>query len=142
MFAEGSNSEHNLRYLFLRSLKASYMIMIPLILCMMLIGPYILLAFGKSYSTEGITFLRLTLLSLLIAVPNSFFNSVLNIRKKINLLLIINILSAIVMISLTILFLPKGLYGLGIASIIGQFIILFVNLIIFNKYIIISKYID
>lgn len=134
MITEGSYTEQNLRNLFFRSTRATYLLLTPLIIMIMFIGPLLLSVFGKSYNTEGIMFLRLSLIAVLFSIPNTFFGTILLIKKKVGLIFILSFLSMLVGLSTTFLFLPYGLFGLGLAGIFGQIIMLFVySLVVYKK---------
>ncbi|MCJ7666589.1 MAG: oligosaccharide flippase family protein, partial [Actinobacteria bacterium] len=59
LFAEGSHSESMLKSYLKKAVKIIFIILIPAILVTVFFGKYILLAFGKDYSSEGLNFLRL-----------------------------------------------------------------------------------
>jgi len=131
MFAEGSHREERLRTLFLRSIKATYSLLLPSVMLAMILGPLVLSVFGKDYSDEGITYLRLTLISTLISVPAGLMSSILNIKKKMFFVIGISVAGAILGVTLTVLALPYGLTGIGTANIVGQTILLCIYSAIF-----------
>lgn len=133
MFAEASNNEKGLNPLFFKSLKATYILLIPAALINIFLGQYILLAFGKTYSVEGITYLRFIIISLLISVPNYMMGTVFNIEKRIKLQLIFGIFGAVLGLTLTLSFISFGLNGLGVAAIVGQAIMFTISSIVFLK---------
>lgn len=128
LFSEGVNSKSNsLSVLFFRSLGNVYLILVPISVIIVLLGRYILLFFGKNYSDEGFPYLVLVLLSVLIAAPSYLLTQLLNIRHRVKFVMFISLVSLIVSIVTLWFFLPKGLYGIGISSIISATIMLVFN---------------
>jgi O-antigen/teichoic acid export membrane protein len=120
LFAEGSYSESELKIHLKKAIKIITIIIIPAIIIVVFLGKYILLAFGKSYSNEGIQFLRLLSLSSIFVSFNYVFETILRIKHRIKELIYINFIKAISILGLSYLLLAKGLYGIGFAWIIGQ----------------------
>lgn len=129
MIAEGAHTEQKLKPLFIRSLIGTYFITIPLAAIIAIAGPTILSIFGKSYSNEGLSFLQLTLISLIISIPNTFSYTVLTIKKKVKKIILISALNSLISLILTLLLLQKGLNGLGIANVLLQVVMFFVYLL-------------
>jgi len=63
LFAEGSYSERDLKIQLKKAIKIISLLLVPAILVTFLFENYILLAFGKEYSSEGIIFLRILAIS-------------------------------------------------------------------------------
>jgi len=120
LFAEGSYNELELKIHLKKSIKIISIIIIPAIIITIFFGKYILLAFGKDYSNEGLLFLRLLALSGIFISFNTIFGTILRVKHKIMMLIYINLISAISILGLSYLFLSKGLLGIGLAWITGQ----------------------
>ena len=120
LFAEGSYNESDLKIHLKKAVKIISIIIIPVIIITIFFGKYILLAFGKDYSDEGLIFLRLLALSGIFVSFNTIFGTILRIKHRIMMLIYINLICAISILGLSYLFLTKGLLGIGFAWIIGQ----------------------
>ncbi|MFH1209972.1 MAG: oligosaccharide flippase family protein [archaeon] len=123
LFAEGSYKESNLKEQIKKSAKFISLIMIPAIILIFFLGQYILLLFGENYSAEGFRLLQILALSGIFIAVNSVFASILRVRHKIKALIIVNAIGALVLLALSYLLISQGLTGIGIAWIIGQFIV-------------------
>lgn len=119
LFAEGSYNENGLNAQIRKSIKIISLLLIPGILILIFFGNYILLIFGSEYSREGLKFLQIFSLSGIFVSINSIFSSVFKIKEKIGILLFINIISSLIIITLSYLLLNKGLIGIGISWMIG-----------------------
>jgi O-antigen/teichoic acid export membrane protein len=122
LFAEGSYKEENLKEQIKKSAKFISLIMIPAIILIVFFGQYLLLLFGKNYSAEGFRLLQILAVSGIFMAINSVFASILRVRHKVKALIIVNAISALILLALSYLLISKGLTGIGIAWIIGQFI--------------------
>lgn len=120
LFAEGSYNESELKFHLKKAIKIISIIIIPAIIVTVFFGKYILLAFGKDYSNEGLIFLRLLALSGIFVSINYISGTILRVKHKIMVLIYINLINAILILGLSYLFLIKGLLGIGFAWIIGQ----------------------
>jgi len=130
LVAEGSREEEPLFKLALKSLMHVYAILLPACLATLVLGKSVLSIFGKNYSDGGYTFLLMLLFSVLISVPGYIIGATLSVNKKIKLQLILNLISALLSLALNLLFLSRGLFGLGIAAIIYQILITALYLVV------------
>lgn len=134
LFAEGSTDDKELKKLIFKSIKFISLFSIPSILAIVLFGQYILLFFGKEYSTEGIALLRLLAVSVIFTTINGTLSAVLNIKGKVNIIIIMCLIGPALLLSLVYFSIPFGLTSLGIAWIIGEGIIAFLYvLVVFFK---------
>ncbi len=134
LFAEGSYNESELKIHLKKSMRIISVIIIPVIIITVFLGKYILLAFGKDYSNEGLLFLRLLALSGIFVSFNAVLGTILRVKHKIMMLIYINLISAISILGLSYLFLTKGLLGIGFAWIAGQGLVSLVYFgVILNK---------
>jgi O-antigen/teichoic acid export membrane protein len=122
LFAEGSHDERQLKKKTISSIKIIAFLLIPAILAIVFFGQYVLLAFGKEYSSQGFTFLKIMAVSGIFVSINSVFGTVFNVKKKIGAIIIVNIIGAVVILGLSYYLIHKGdaLIGIGIAWIAGQ----------------------
>jgi O-antigen/teichoic acid export membrane protein len=123
LLAEGSHDEKNLRTSLLKAIKLNFAILIPAIALILLFGKYVLLAFGKNYSDEGIILLNLLALSLVFTSINGILSAVLNIKGKVKLVLRMSIIGSAVLLTTNFLLIHLGLTGIGIAWIISEVLI-------------------
>ena len=123
LFAEGSYDEENLKVQVKKAVKIIALLMVPGILITVFFGQYILLAFGKEYSTEGFRFLQIIALSGVFVGVNAVFGKILQIKKRVKEIIMINIFGAIVLIGLVYLLMDKGLLGIGLAWVIGRSVV-------------------
>src|SRR3989339_636898 len=121
LFAEGSHNEKELGKQIKKAVKIIALILIPGILITIFFGQYILLAFGKEYSSEGMGLLRILAVSGIFVSANSIFGNILRVRNRIFAFVSVNILRAVVMIGSIYLLVDKGLVGVGYGWLIGSF---------------------
>lgn len=124
LFAEGSYNQKTLKHNIWKSIKIISLLLIPAIIITIFFGKYVLLLFGKSYSSEGYMFLDIMAVSGVFVAVNSVLGSILNIRKRIGAIITRSILSTILVLGLSIFFIKQGyaLMGIGYAYLAGQII--------------------
>ncbi|MBA7548107.1 hypothetical protein ES705_40553 [subsurface metagenome] len=123
LFAEGSYSEIELKIHLKKAVKIISLIIIPAIITISIFGNYILLAFGKEYSYEGFILLKLLSISGIFYSINAIGSVILNIKRKIKLLILLDFINASAILSLSIILLKMNLFGIvgvGISWIVGQ----------------------
>ncbi|MEK6936399.1 MAG: MATE family efflux transporter, partial [Nanoarchaeota archaeon] len=125
LFAEGSHNEKELKHQIKKAIKIISLLLIPAIIVVIFFGQYILLLFGKEYASEGFRFLQLLAISGIFVGINAVFGTLLNIKKRINTIVIMSIVSAILILGGSYLLINRGvgLMGIGWAYLIGQGII-------------------
>lgn len=123
LFAEGSNDIKDLKKHVLKAVKFIILILVPAILITIFLGQYILLIFGKVYSDEGIYLLRLLAISVIFTSINGLLSAILNIKAKVNLILIMCIIGPIILLTFIYFLLPSGLIALGYAWLFGEALI-------------------
>lgn len=119
LFAEGSHNEEETKMHVLNSLKLSFMLLIPLIALIITFGGYILAIFGKHYSENGLGFLRLMAISGIFIGINQVGSALVHVEKRIKIYILLNLMSAIVITSMSFVLLPYGLIGIGWAFLTG-----------------------
>lgn len=133
LFSEGSHDERNLRSHAMDSIKLVLMLLIPASLGLLIFGRPILNIFGPEYSIQGYPFLILLVLSGFFVSLNYIFESIYKVKKEIKRIVSVAVFQDIVVIGLCIYLLRFGLIGVGIAWLIGQFLVTLVYLFTSRK---------
>jgi O-antigen/teichoic acid export membrane protein len=136
LFAEGSYGEIELKVHLKKAIKIISLLLVPAILVTFLFGNYILLAFGKEYSDEGIILLKLLSISGIFISINTIGGTILNIKIKIKLLILLSLINTTVILSLSVFFIKMNLFGVvgvGIGWIVGHGIISVIYLLFIKK---------
>jgi len=133
LFAEGSHEESELKIHLIKAVKIISLIMIPAIIITVVFGKYVLLAFGKQYSNEGMVLLQLFAISGIFISINSIGSTILNIKHKIKLLILVNFSGAVTILLLSLVFIKYNLYGIGIGWIAGQLLNSIIFFILYTK---------
>jgi len=89
LFAESCHFERGLRENITKSVKFSLMLLVPTIVLLMLIGKWLLLAFGQSYSANSLVLMNVFALSSLPLAINQIYTSVLRVTGRTKELVII-----------------------------------------------------
>ncbi len=94
---------------------------LPLVIVIVIFAPWILEIFGRAYSDEGATVLRLLALGLLPNGVNAVCLGVARARRQLLLLFWIQAAEAVSFVALAVIFLPAmGIAGVGAAFLVGQ----------------------
>ncbi len=133
LFAEGSYGEIELKVHLKKATKIISIIIIPAIILTFIFGKYILLAFGKEYSSEGIVFLQILAISGIFISINRIGNSIFYIKHKIKLMILVNFLGTLTILSLSIIFMHNNLLGIGVGWLLGQGISSVIYLLFIKK---------
>jgi len=120
LFAEGSYRERDLKIQLKKAIKIISLILVPAILVTFLFGKYILLAFGKEYSSEGVIFLQILAISGIFLSINYIGNSIFFIKHRIKLIILVNFIGASIILSLSIMLIHQNLLGIGVGWVMGQ----------------------
>ena len=111
LFAEGSYGERELKAHLKKAIKIISMIIIPAIIVTFLFGNYILLAFGKEYSYEGFILLKLLSISGIFISINAIGDTILKIKQKIKLMILLSLINAFIILSLSVILIKMNLFG-------------------------------
>jgi O-antigen/teichoic acid export membrane protein len=104
-----------------RVLVQSALIVIPLAVILVIIAPYALLLFGKTYSVEGTTLLRLLSISAVPHIVTVIYVSMAQVRRQISrIILALGSLCVLVLTLSYVLLSRMGILGVGYAWLIGQ----------------------
>ena len=124
LFAEGSFDEKRLASDIWRCLKITLIILIPPVIIVGVFADKILLLYGNEYSIEGASLLRMMALAALPLSINNIYFSVLRIKRKMKILILLAVLIAAVTLSLSYTLLPRvGIIGPGIGWLVSQGIV-------------------
>jgi O-antigen/teichoic acid export membrane protein len=122
LFAEGSYNESTLRELLKNAAIILVTIMIPAAIILGGIGPFILGFFGKSYSTGGSSIITILAIASPLVATYSIGSTLLRIRHQVYSVMAVNIVYAVTVSGLAILWINKGLTWVAIAWTAGNFI--------------------
>lgn len=89
LFAEGSHFEDKLRENVIKSVKFTFLLLVPAVILLVLVGKWLLLAFGQSYSANGLKLLRILIISSLPLGINYIYTSILRVTRRIKQLVVI-----------------------------------------------------
>jgi O-antigen/teichoic acid export membrane protein len=123
LYAEGSHEEKEFLTNLKKSLKLAYILLVVGIIGIVIFGPYLLLLFGKNYSSGGYVLLSLLAISSLFIVLNWSYNAYLRINFKMKELFAIQFfvtVGTILFSYFTFKFLAMGLEGIGFSYLIFQ----------------------
>ena len=116
LFAEGSHLEDKLRENTIKSLKFTFLLLLPAVILLILVGKWLLLAFGQSYSTNGLHLLWILIISCLPLGINYIYTSILRVTNRIKELVVIWGFIAIAVLVVSYLVMPTtGIMGIGYA---------------------------
>jgi len=133
LFAEGSYYEKNLKIHLKKAIKIISLLLIPSILVTFLFGKYILLVFGKEYSSEGVIFLQILVISGIFLSINYIGNSIFYIKHRIKLIILVNLLGTSIILSLSIMLIHQNLLGVGVGWVMRQGTISVIYLLLIKK---------
>ncbi len=121
MIVETAKDPHKLRYYSHRVFSNTMRIVVPAAVLVSAGAPYILLVFGKGYSAEGATLLRLLALSSIPSVFNTVFASTARVQRRMKaVVLTLGSLSSMVLVSSYILLRLDGIVGIGFGWLASQ----------------------
>lgn len=135
LFAEGSYSETELKTNLKKAIKIISLILIPGILTIVFLGKYILLTFGKEYSSEGIVLLQMLAVSGIFMAINNIGNIIFYIKHRVKLIILVNFIGAITILTLSALLASRNLVGVGAAWMVGQGLISVIYLFVHRKFV-------
>lgn len=134
LFAHGSWNDNNIARQTRKAFMTIMAILIPSILLVIIVGRFGLSIFGEEYSKYGYALLVVLSLSTIPKVVSQLSSTLLRIRDKTNLIIIITSINSLIVVSLSALGLSMG-YGLvyvGWAILISEIISACLHLIAHN----------
>src|SRR6185437_1309129 len=120
LFAEGSYNEKEMKHHLKKAVKIIAIILLPSILITIFFGKFVLLAFGKQYSSEAFTYLQLIAFAGIFVSINNLGSALFNIVHKVKYTVLLNSFSVLAIVGLSYLFISYQLTGIGAAWLIGQ----------------------
>jgi O-antigen/teichoic acid export membrane protein len=124
LFAEGSHFEDRLREDVVKSLKSTFLLLVPAAIVLAAVGKWLLLVFGHDYSLNALALLWVLCLSSLPRGINYIYTGVLRVTGRITELIIIWGSIAIGVLAVSYLLLPlTGIIGIGYAWLGAQSIV-------------------
>jgi len=116
LLAEGSHLEDKLKETVARSLKFTYLLLIPAVIVLILVGKWLLLAFGQSYSANALHLLWVLSLSALPAALSYIYTGILQVTGRIKGLVAVWGFIALGTLLASYLVMPiTGIVGIGYA---------------------------
>jgi O-antigen/teichoic acid export membrane protein len=116
LFAEGSYVEDELRGNVARSLKFTYLLLIPAVIVLIVAGKWLLLAFGQSYSANALHLFWILSLSSLILSINHIYTGILRVTGRMKELMAIWGFVVVAVLLVSYLIMPAtGIIGIGYA---------------------------
>lgn len=122
LLAEGSHEAKNVHEKVKKAFKFSYLLLVPSVLVMVILGKYLLLLFGTEYSNNAFRFLQIFAISALFFAINIIYISKKNIQHKVKDVVFVYLLIAGTILVLSYMLLDLGLIGVGIAWLAGQLV--------------------
>jgi len=124
LFAEGSHFEDKLKENVTRSLKFTYLLLVPAVIVLILVGKWLLLAFGQSYSANALHLLWVLSLSSLPLALSYIYTGILLVMGRIKELIAIWGFIALGTLLASYLVMPvTGIIGIGYAWLGAQTIV-------------------
>jgi O-antigen/teichoic acid export membrane protein len=121
LFAEGSNKETVIDADAIKSLSMIIFILIPITIIVLIFGREILQLFGTDYSTNDYGLLLVLMLTLFPMAVNQIYISTLRVKNKLMPCVLLSFFVMVVTLILAYFLMPVwGLFGVGIACLIGQ----------------------
>lgn len=116
LFAEGSHFEDELGTYARRALRFALVLLVPAIILLVVLGKWLLLAFGSSYSTNALTLLWILGASSLFVGINSVYYTILLVQRRIRELLVLRgLIALVVLVSSAFVMRAIGIVGIGYA---------------------------
>jgi len=116
LFAEGSHFEDKLGENTMKSFKLTFLLLVPAVILLILVGKWLLLAFGQSYSANALKLLWILSISSLPVGINYLYTSILRVTNRINELMAIWGFIAVAVLLASYLIMPStGIIGIGYA---------------------------
>ena len=114
LFAEGAHFEDELWTNVTKSLKFIFLILVPAVVLVLLVGKWLLLLFGEGYSVSGLLFLRILCLSSLFAGVTSIYATILRVEDRLReLTLIFGFITVATLVGSYFIMPQAGMAGIG-----------------------------
>lgn len=121
LLAEVSNDEGKFEENLRKAIKFAYLLVIPGIILLFILGDKLLLLFGEEYAENAFSALRIFAISGVFYTVNVIYITIKNIQKRVGTVITVNALIAFFTLSLSYLLLDRiGLEGIAIAWLLSQ----------------------
>ena len=136
LFAEGSHFEEELSINARKALRFALILLVPTIILLVVLGKWLLLAFGSSYSSNALTLLWILGASSIFVGINSVYYTILLVRHRIRELLVLRgLITLVVLVASAFVMRAIGIVGIGYAWLGAQALVsLYVALTIRLRY--------
>jgi O-antigen/teichoic acid export membrane protein len=136
LFAEGAHFEEDLRGNVAKTLKFVFIILVPAVILVLLVGKWLLLLFGASYSASGLMLLRVLAVSGLFVGVNNIYTTTLRVEDRLTELTFIVGFTALAVLLGSYLVMPRaGLVGIGYVWLAVQGVVgIYTSLMIRRRY--------
>ena len=116
LFAEGAHFEDELSINARKALRFSLVLLVPVIILLVVLGKWLLLAFGSSYSSNGLTLLWILGGSSIFVGINSVYYTILQVQHRIRELLVLRgLITLVVLVTSAFVMRAIGIVGTGYA---------------------------
>ena len=124
LFAEGSHFEEKLRENVIKSLKFAFLLLAPAVIVLIVVGKWLLLAFGQSYSLNALKLLWILSISSLPLAINYIYTNVLRVTGRLKEMMAVWGFIALVVLLVSYLIMPiTGIIGIGYALLGAQTVV-------------------
>jgi len=124
LFAEGSHFEEKLRENVIKSLKFTFLLLVPAVIVLILLGKWLLLAFGQSYLLNALKLLWILSISSLPLAINYIYTNVLRVTGRIKELIAVWGFIALAVLLVSYLIMPiTSIIGIGYAWLGAQAVV-------------------
>jgi len=114
LFAEGAHFEVELWGNVAKSLKFAFLILVPAVILVLLLGKWLLLLFGEGYSASGLLLLRILSLSSLFTGVTSIYTTTLRVEDRLRELTLIFCFITVATLAVSYFIMPAyGMAGIG-----------------------------
>jgi len=121
LFSEGSHAESDFDTKTRRSLILIIIILIPVVLLIIFFGRYLLHLFGPAYADNATSVLTVLTLALFPQSVNQIYSSILRVRNKLGMLIVLDAFIAVITLSISIYMIPRvGITGAGYGWLASQ----------------------
>jgi O-antigen/teichoic acid export membrane protein len=124
LFAEGAHFEEELWTNVTKSLKFIFLILVPAVVLVLLVGKWLLLLFGEGYSVSGLLLLRILSLSGLFVGVTSVYTATLRVEDRLReLTIIFGFVTVATLLSSYFVMPTYGMVGIGYVWLVVQGVI-------------------
>jgi O-antigen/teichoic acid export membrane protein len=121
LFVEGSYAPKQFRNNVIKSIKFTFLLIVPMILGIFMFGDKLLLLFGKAYAENGFYVLCILVLSVIPFTINKLYMTIKNVQLKVKPIIYLNALISVLTIVISYALMIKiGLIGVAIGYTLGK----------------------